>query len=216
MNLLRKTPMTNRSPARALLLRPILAALLLAATSACGGGDDTAEEEEETADYLEVDLMLLESMTLSMQNKDLHRAKALAVQAMASAGDNDRLRAAAELAAAMAERARGDLDAFLRHVDNAIAKMAVEERSTAVVIDAAKTRASRGEVGAARDMLRTWEDRAEDEKRQPEAERARRAEAALLAPGAEPEPGIPAPEGGEEEERRPRPRTKPRYPIVVP
>jgi hypothetical protein len=170
---------------RRVLHRCLASAVL--ALSACGDappaegtGSTTGDPTASTLDspggdgsqmmWLEVHEMLTRSLELSLSYKELDRAKALAVQALATAGANSSLGAAAQLACALAEEARRDKKAALLHLRAAVQLLPANATSTDAVVGAVLAAADLGGETAhnAREALDAWQARLEAAS-QPEA-----------------------------------------------
>ncbi|MEZ4264833.1 MAG: hypothetical protein R3F39_00530 [Myxococcota bacterium] len=181
---------------------------VLAMVGACGGeeapeagaegaGADgaSAEAAPPTQDpsnmmWLEVHEMLTRSLELSLHYQELDRAKALAIQALATAGENTSLGAAAQLACALAEEARRDKKTALRHLRAAVDILPANALATDAVIGAVIAAANVGGETAqtAREALDAWQARLETAS-QPEAlEAVTLAAATLKADAAKPPP----------------------------
>lgn len=158
------------------IVLPCLVSSLLAA-AACGGGsppaggaeppaaDDPATAPPEATAlassrvvWLEVHEMLTRSLEFSLTHQQLDRAKALAVQAVVTAGANTSLGAAAQLACALAEEARRDKKAALRHLRAAAKLLPANATSTDAVVGAVLAAAHAGGETAqsARETLEAW------------------------------------------------------------
>lgn len=156
-------------------------AACLGITAACGGDPAPAEGDDPASDdsaaltsenpagegthimWLEVHEMLTRSLELSLAHKELNRAKALAVQALATAGTNPGLRAAAQLACALAEEARRDKKTALLHLRAAVDLLPANATSTDALVGAVLAAANVGGETAqnAREALDAWQARLE-------------------------------------------------------
>ncbi|MCB9786374.1 MAG: hypothetical protein H6744_06725 [Deltaproteobacteria bacterium] len=186
-------PRPVRAAARSLALAALLTGLV-----ACGSGGPTepAPDDESTSSatglqtdvtrtmWLDVHEMLTSSMELSLARRELPRAKALAVQALATAGDSQSLRAAAQLACALAEEARRDPRAALAHVRAAVDLLPVNQTSSDAIVGAVLTAADLGAQAStdARAALEAWQLRLQAARATVPLERVHLAEERLGAP----------------------------------
>jgi hypothetical protein len=150
-------------------------------------------EDAGGAVWLQVHKILIESVQLSLHHKDLDRAKALAVQALATAGENTRLAAAAQLACALAEEARRDKKAAIKHVRAAVDLLPADVSATDAIIDVVVAAAATGGETAqnAREALDAWQARLESASQPAALEAVVLATAELAKHAPPPRPVVP-------------------------
>ena len=107
---------------------------------------------------MEVQVYVDKVLNDSASKESQTRAKALAVQAVDEAGDNERLIAAAHMAAAIAEWRRGEARLSAKYVKRAASGMETTRVLHELLLTTARFRASDGDGKQANELLVWWRD----------------------------------------------------------